>query len=212
MPTLVIDIGNTLVKAGVFDGSQLLEMQSFITDDEQPIRALINQYKPQQAIISTVKKNQQWWVNVMQACQLPCTFFNVAMAAAAGIKNHYATPQTLGTDRLAAVTGAHLLHGQAATLVIGAGTCITCDWVDHHGNYFGGSISPGLKMRYNALNYYTAGLPLINADASFDALAGNSTQQAIIAGVQNGIKFELEGFINNYTKIIILINLKNLNE
>ena len=85
-------------------------------------------------------------------------------------------------------------------LVISGGTCITYDWVDAAGNYFGGSISPGLNMRYKALNYYTDGLPLINADESFDKAYGDSTVSAIRSGVQNGIKYELMGFIESYKK------------
>ena len=84
--------------------------------------------------------------------------------------------------------------------MIGGGTCITYDWIDAAGNYFGGSISPGLNMRYKALNYYTDGLPLINADENFDRGYGNDTVSAIRSGVQNGIKYELMGFIESYKK------------
>ena len=75
------------------------------------------------------------------------------------INNRYRTPNTLGLDRLAAVIGANYLYPNKSNLVIDGGTCITYDWIDANGNYFGGSISPGLNMRYNALNYYTAKLP-----------------------------------------------------
>jgi type III pantothenate kinase len=118
----------------------------------------------------------------------------------AGINNHYRTPDTLGADRLAAVIGAKTLFPGKNNLVISGGTCITYDWVDAGGNYFGGSISPGLNMRYKALNYYTDGLPLINADKSFDGEYGNDTASAIRSGVQNGIKYELMGFIESYKK------------
>jgi len=118
----------------------------------------------------------------------------------AGVHNQYKTPQTLGLDRLAAVIGANKLYPGKGSLVIDAGTAITYDWVDAAGNYFGGSISPGLNMRYKALNYYTGKLPLISADTGFDTGYGDDTQTAIRSGVQNGIKYELTGFIESYKK------------
>jgi type III pantothenate kinase len=99
---------------------------------------------------------------------------------------------------LAGVIGAAHAYPAQNSLVIDGGTCITYDFVDSDLNYYGGSISPGLKMRYNALNYYTAALPVVNANSAFDKISGNNTQSAITSGVQNGIKYELEGFINSY--------------
>jgi type III pantothenate kinase len=125
-------------------------------------------------------------------------YFDATMAK--GIVNHYLTPETLGLDRLAAVTGAHALYPGKDSLVIDGGTCVTYDWVDAEGNYYGGSISPGLNMRYKALNNYTAGLPLLNADESFADKYGKNTTSAIHSGVQNGIKYELMGFIEGYKK------------
>ncbi|MGZ3822659.1 MAG: type III pantothenate kinase, partial [Mucilaginibacter sp.] len=125
---------------------------------------------------------------------------NFSSEMAVGIINHYKTPETLGPDRLAAVIGAHKLYPAENNLVIGAGTAITYDYVDAEGNYFGGSISPGLNMRYKALNYYTGALPLLKADAGFDKYYGSDTTGAIRSGVQNGIKYELNGFVESYHK------------
>jgi len=84
--------------------------------------------------------------------------------------------------------------------VIDGGTCITYDHIDREGNYFGGSISPGLSMRYNALNYFTAALPLVNTAEGFNKPNGVDTVTSIQSGVQNGIKYELTGFIESYVK------------
>jgi type III pantothenate kinase len=94
--------------------------------------------------------------------------FNSSIAS--GINNHYKTPKTLGPDRLAAVIGANHLYPHTSNIIIGGGTTITYDYVDAGANYFGGSISPGLKMRYKALNYYTGALPLIEADERFEKI------------------------------------------
>ena len=126
------------------------------------------------------------------------TYFTREMAY--GITNHYLTPETLGIDRLAAAMGAKHLFPAKNNLVISGGTCITYDWVDAGGNYFGGSISPGLNMRYKALNNNTDGLPLISADENFEEYYGDTTTNAIRSGVQNGIKYELLGFIESYKR------------
>ena len=149
------------------------------------------------AIISSVKKEIEDWRNELEK-KVDLKYFNVAMTA--GIHNQYKTPQTLGPDRLAAVIGAYKLFPGQGSLVVDAGTTITYDRVDTKGNYFGGSISPGLNMRYKALNYYTGKLPLIDAEPAFADNYGSDTTLAIRSGVQNGIKYELTGFIESYRK------------
>jgi type III pantothenate kinase len=106
------------------------------------------------------------------------------------VRMGYATPETLGADRLAGVLGATWLMGQqgmqAACMVMDAGTCITYDWVDEQACYLGGSISPGLHMRYLALHQQTGKLPLVSHE-SFGKSWGNSTNESILCGVQQGI-------------------------
>ncbi|AYL97495.1 type III pantothenate kinase [Mucilaginibacter celer] len=195
MTCLVIDIGNTLIKIAVFEENQLLEANQYEAVEPALLDALLDKYKPERGIISSVKKGGEAWQSSLES-KILLVHFNTAMTS--GIKNHYLTPQTLGPDRLAAVIGAANLYPGQNSLVITGGTAITYDGVDEAGNYFGGSISPGLNMRYKALNYYTAGLPLIEADADFKAGYGNDTTTAIQSGIQNGIKYELTGFIESY--------------
>ncbi|GAA4331008.1 type III pantothenate kinase [Mucilaginibacter gynuensis] len=195
MANLVIDIGNTLVKLAVFEHDTLLFTDYYTVVNTNLINDLKAAYAFDEAIISSVKKEQPEWLTVL-AATVPVTWFSAAIAA--GINNHYLTPHTLGLDRLAAVTGAKYLYPGTGSLVIDGGTAITYDWIDAEGNYFGGSISPGLNTRYKALNYYTAGLPLIESDELFNTGFGNDTTSAIKSGVQNGIKYELTGFIESY--------------
>jgi len=194
---LVIDIGNTFTKIAVFRQNQVLFTEHYKQVEPGIINNILAGYSIKNAIISSVKKDRDEWQKVL-AGQVKLVYFNAGMTS--GITNHYLTPQTLGLDRLAAVIGAYHLYPGKGNMVIDGGTCITYDWVDAGGNYFGGSISPGLNMRYKALNNYTAGLPLINADEEFTAKSGNDTTSAIVSGVQNGIKYELEGFIKSYKK------------
>ena len=195
MANLVIDIGNTLTKIAVFKQDELVQAEHYPAIDAEILLGLIEKYQVNRAIISSVKKETESWRSTLEA-KVETGYFNVAMTA--GIHNQYKTPHTLGLDRLAAVIGAHKLYPGKGSLVIDAGTAITYDWVDAGGNYFGGSISPGLNMRYKALNYYTGALPLINSDATFSKNYGEDTQTAMQSGVQNGIKYELTGFIKSY--------------
>jgi type III pantothenate kinase len=204
MTNLVIDIGNTFTKIAVFELDELLTVEQFETVPLTRPGELIDQYNVKKAIVSSVKKNVEPWQAGLTG-KVPLVTFNNTMTS--GIQNHYLTPETLGTDRMAAVIGASHIYPGQNSLVIAGGTCITYDYVDAGRNYFGGSISPGLNMRYKAVNYYTAGLPLINADAGFTPGYGNTTETAIRSGVQNGIKFELTGFIESYKAVDNQLNI-----
>jgi type III pantothenate kinase len=86
-------------------------------------------------------------------------------------------------------------------LVVNAGTCITYDLVDAQGVYRGGSIAPGLQMRFKALPQFTAKLPLIEAQPMPIDLTGRSTETAIRTGVQWGMVHEVDGFIEAYRRL-----------
>jgi type III pantothenate kinase len=197
MANLVIDIGNTLIKIAVFADGKLLQVKQYEQVDPEVIVTIITDHKIKRGIVSSVIKQPASWVEVI-AQKIPLQWFNVDNIGS--IKNHYLTTATLGLDRLASVIGAHTAYPGKNNLVIDSGTCIKYEWVDAEGNYFGGSISPGLKMRYKALNYYTDALPLIEEDIGFERSFGNDTRTAIRSGVQNGIKYELMGFIEGYYK------------
>jgi len=197
MANLVVDIGNTYTKIAVFKQDELVYTNRYQQPDIKVIANLLDEYGVNQAIISSVKKEKEEWETVLKE-KIRLIYFNAEMTT--GINNHYLTPKTLGLDRLAAVIGANYLYPQKNNLVIDGGTCIKYDFIDAGANYSGGSISPGLNMRYKALNYYTGALPLLNKDAGFNNISGNDTQSAITSGVQNGIKYELEGFIESYTQ------------
>jgi len=202
--TLVIDIGNTFTKIAVFERDELLHTSQFQAIEAGNINNILNHYPVEKAIISTVKKNKEEWQTVLSE-KVPLVYFNAKMTK--GITNHYLTPETLGLDRLAAVIGARYLYPGKNSVIIDGGTCITYDSVDSGGNFYGGSISPGLNMRYKALNYYTSGLPLIDADKTFENDYGDSTATAIRSGVQNGIKYELTGFLESYKKDMPELNI-----
>ncbi len=204
MAQLVIDIGNTLVKAAIFDGDQLVEVHHYEQVTHVELQLLLSKYPVKKAIISTVRGITETWFGILEQ-QVQVLYFNRNMAQ--DVQNHYGTPQTLGLDRLAAVLGARHLFPADDNLVIDAGTCITYDGIDAGANYYGGSISPGLNMRYKALQHYTAVLPLVEADPDFSGYYGNNTVNAIRSGVQNGLIYEIEGFIKSYQKQARSLNI-----
>jgi type III pantothenate kinase len=152
MANLVFDIGNTYTKLAVFEQDEMIKAEQHEQIETELLDGILRDHRIEKAIISTVKKTNEQWQGTLNE-KVPVIYFNAGMTA--GITNHYKTPQTLGLDRLAGVIGAHHLYPQSNNLVIDGGTCIKYDYVDARGNYFGGSISPGLNMRYKALNYYT---------------------------------------------------------
>jgi len=112
------------------------------------------------------------------------------------IINRYDTPQTLGQDRLAASVGAKSLCPNENLLIIDAGSAITYDFVTAEGEYVGGNIAPGIKMRFTMLQRMTTKLPLVEADENeLIPLFGKNTRDAIKAGVIRGIAYEVKGYM-----------------
>lgn len=124
------------------------------------------------------------------------------------ISNLYASPQTLGKDRLAAVIGAYALFKNTNILVIDAGTCITYDFLNHQNEYLGGSITTGLQTKLKALHTFTATLPLVTLPPTplqynlQTSLIGNTTQNAIISGAVWGTVAEITETIQQYKQFL----------
>ena len=109
----------------------------------------------------------------------------------------YATPQTLGFDRIANCVGAMRFYPGCPLLVIDSGTCITYNYVSDGGIFLGGNISPGLEMRFRGLHQYTARLPYVSPDENYGGM-GRTTEEAIRNGVMDGMLFEVENYIRHF--------------
>ncbi len=193
---LVVDIGNTLVKYAVFDRNELVVNHSFESSlFLSMVKEIFDVYpKIENALIASVTdlKNKEF-----EVLSLFCKVHVLTHESKIPFKNGYATPKTLGIDRIALACAAFYNNAKQNTLVIDLGTCITYDIIDANGTYWGGSISPGMVMRYKAMHQQTAKLPLLHAEQIQD-LIGNSTESSIHIGVVNGITQELDGVINQY--------------
>ena len=192
---LVIDIGNTLQKIALFsEGCSAPIVYSFPKIDLIILEKLFSQYKIEKSIISSVAScdpqveaylaKHSHWIAFSVKSNLP-------------IKIDYETPETLGLDRIANAVGAATLFPNENVLSIQAGTCLVADFVSADGTYKGGSISPGLFMRFRALHHFTQRLPQESFSELEDNI-GRNTQTSIQIGVIKGVIYEIEGIINSY--------------
>ncbi len=194
---LIIDVGNTRIKTAVFEDSKMIHNESLIHESfiSEAIN-IIKKYNCSNAIISSVgaiKKSQ------IAKLQVEIDLIELNYNTKVPFVNKYATPKTLGVDRIALVSSAISEYPNKNVLIVDAGTCITYDFVNNKGNYYGGAISPGLQMRYKALHVFTEKLPLLEPSETFE-LIGNSTETSIHSGIINGVINEIDGIINQYRK------------
>ena len=191
---LVIDRGNTQVKLGIFDQCQLIRSDYFDFLDKKIISELSNCYNIDRIIVSTVVQERHDEL-IENLSQLNSNIIELNPTTPLPFEWLYHTKSTIGKDRLAAVAGAISLYPESNLLVIDAGTAITYELIDSNHVFLGGNISPGMAMRYKALNEFTSKLPLLHREND-TPLIGQSTKDAIQAGVQNGIIFEINGLID----------------
>ena len=191
---LVLDIGNNYFKIGIYKNSDLIY---FFSDNSSKIESVINKVLSEYNDLSCTIISNVSSINTVdlfdgykiRVLQLNSTF-NFPF------KIQYKTPLTLGNDRLALAAAASLLYPKSNKIIIDAGTCITIDFIDYNNNFYGGSISPGIDMRYKSLNNYTANLPLLEISDKF-SYPGDSTETSIHSGVIGGVCNEIKGFIEN---------------
>jgi type III pantothenate kinase len=190
--SIVVDAGNTRIKTAVFKEDRLQEVLYFGSDDWNALKSFLLEHRFANAIVSSVRseKDTKW---IMQLLHNPIRF-NKSIELP--IQNSYATPETLGADRLANVIAAFTLT-KGPALVIDIGTCIKFDIIDDTKTYLGGSISPGIQLRYKSMNEYTGALPLVDENSRADWY-GDSTESCMHVGVMKGIQAEIDQFIHYY--------------
>ena len=199
MRILTVDIGNTAIKYGCFEEGVLRETAALQTGEQ--LLTATKRLAPSQAIVSSVVEPTATWATALRAVVQGQILEFVPATTPLPIHNAYATPQTLGADRLAAAVGAAWLRPNADTLILDVGTAIKCDWLEGGRTFRGGSIAPGLRLRFQALHTFTGRLPLVEMPTNLGApvpLTGDDTQSAIRSGVLNGAVAEVNGLIDSY--------------
>ncbi len=194
---LIVDAGNTSVKLAVFKRSSLLAFKQLPNEDFcHGVKQLFDEYPSiNRAIVSAVSHLDKRGLDVLH---IFCPVHILDQNSRVPFKNSYASPATLGVDRIALATAAFYHNPQGNTLVVDAGSCITYDLVNDAGEYLGGAISPGLRMRYRAMHEQTSRLPLLEPVDELPDFIGNTTASSMHSGVINGLCMEIDGMVGLY--------------
>lgn len=192
--TLCFDFGNTRLKCAVFNNDEVKHVLTLEDDSTETIQKLISEYKPHKSILSSVINHN---AEIEEVLYRNTKFHKLSYQSKLSFTTPVGKPETIGADRLALVSAAVHFYKKKHNLIIGLGSCITYNFVNGFHEFLGGSISPGLEMRFKAMNHFTAKLPLIKADSNFP-LIGYDTRTNLLSGVILGICKEIDGIINEY--------------
>ncbi len=192
---LIIDIGNSRVKVAVMDGEQVLDFAATENYTEDIVKKFVAKYDILRSIVSSTRGPQSCVVDSVCSIVGHCLFFDASLKVPIDVQ--YATPHTLGRDRLAAAIGAREMFGDGDMLIVDFGTAITIDLVTRSGGFEGGAISAGVMLRFRALHDFTASLPM--CEPTFEELeVARTTKDAVMQGVMNGVCYEIEGYISRF--------------
>lgn len=190
---LAIDAGNSFIKCTTMSNGSIIDVNRYNYSD------FFNNRYPQpfmNAIICNVSKFDTRDILSRFNCRHILEFNHSTKTP---INIAYETPQTLGLDRIAACVGAEKLNPHVNKLIFDLGTALTIDFIDSNSTFIGGNISLGLNSRFKALHKFTENLPLLDATSDEVSLIGKNTNSAIVNGVINGITYEINEYIDNYT-------------
>ncbi|MEZ4804609.1 MAG: type III pantothenate kinase [Bacteroidia bacterium] len=187
----VIDIGNTRIKSAIFNAQgEITKLDTF-----QIAKNAVDWLKSNQVdsifVSSVSQKHSELEIDSNIQFLRPDSILP--------FKNLYKSQETLGLDRIAAMAAASVLYPNQAVLVFDIGTCMTIDFLYPDNSYKGGNISPGIEMRLNSMHTMTGRLPLAAKDMT-TPLMGDSTHSALATGAMLGMKYEIEGYLNEFSK------------
>lgn len=194
--TICFDFGNTRLKAAVFENDHLREIIIINDDNRETIEEITKRYKPSYTILSSVIHHQPIVEDVLAHHS---SFHKLSHQTKLPFSTPVGKPETIGADRLALCAAAVSLFPDRNNLAIGMGTCITYNFINNQNQFLGGSISPGLEMRFKSMHGLTAKLPLVNMEWNFP-LIGYDTKTNLLSGVAWGMAKEIDGIIDAYAE------------
>jgi type III pantothenate kinase len=194
--TLCLDFGNTRLKAAIFEDEIFMEEYVLPDDDGVTIENFITLHQPQKSILSSVINHNP---EIEQVLVKHTSFHKLSHLTQINFTTPVGKPETIGADRLALMAAAVHYFPNRNNLVIGLGSCITYNFINQYHEFLGGSISPGMEMRFKAMNEHTALLPLVEKDWNFPII-GYDTKTNLQSGVIAGITYEISGYIDFYAK------------
>ncbi len=194
MRTLCLDLGNTRMKAALFENGHLLENRVLENDGLESIAGMLDEYQPERSILSSVIHHTP---EINKILEERTRFHQLTHLSKLNFTVPVGKPETMGADRLAlAAAVVHFFPGKN-NLVVGLGSCITFNFINKFNQFLGGSISPGMEMRFNSLHDYTALLPVVKKEWDFP-LVGYDTKTNILSGVVLGMAKEIEGIVREF--------------
>ena len=193
---LAIDIGNTRIKWAQFNDTELVASGNLHHSELDEFNALLSNYDGDDISLCSVVELPEAIIDICKGHDVNF----IGHKTPVPLKNNYVTPETLGMDRLCSAIGGKSLYTENPVLVIDFGTCIKFEFVSEEGVYEGGNISPGLQMRFSALNHYTSKLPELTPKHTSGPI-GKSTEQALRLGVQQGMLFEIRTMIDTMSAL-----------
>jgi type III pantothenate kinase len=195
MPTtLCLDFGNTRLKWAIFSSGEIRHAGLFGEDVLEELRVCMATYNPDRSILSSVVNHSEYLEEMLKS---KTQFHKLDHHSRVPITTPVGKPETIGADRLALVVAAAHYFKDHNNLVIGLGSAITYNYINRFHQFIGGSISPGMEMRFKSLQLFTAKLPLVKPHWNFP-LAGYDTKTNIQSGVIFGIAKEIDGVIEAY--------------
>ena len=163
---LTVDQGNSSVKYSIFDcDSRLLRSSHSQEPDLDVLPALLGKDDLDGVIFASVAGIDARFVETLRLLSDE-SFILLTPSTPVPLKNKYESQSTLGVDRLAAAVGASALYPGTPLLIADAGTALTLDLLSAEPAFCGGTISPGIEMRLNAMHQYTARLPKVEWKSS----------------------------------------------
>lgn len=200
---ITIDIGNTRSKYAVFRADNIIE--SGVFDPYCNDLGVVLQKYPsiRRGIISSVSGKVEECLRSLCGVDVLVLGNDTRLPFSLSYKDR----SRVGADRLALVAEAFAERPHEDNLIIDIGTCITYDILTSDDRHLGGPISPGIRLRFKAMNEHTALLPLCEPDADNLKLLCETTEECLQSGVINGILFEIKEFIEEYSKIFNGLNV-----
>ena len=195
MTTLCLDFGNTRLKAALFENDTLQQIQ-VLQDPFSDLQAMIHAFQPAQSILSSVIDHDP---QIDALLEQHTRFHRLRNTSKLPLTIPVGKPETVGADRLAIAAAAVFLFPGCNNLAIGLGSCITYNFINQASELVGGSISPGMVMRFKAMHHFTARLPLVEAEWNVP-LVGYDTKTNLQSGVVLGMAKEIDGIIEAYAE------------
>jgi len=192
--TICLDFGNTRQKLALFEEDVLKEVIVLREDTTSHLKEIVQQHQPQYSILSSVINHDEAIETFLQG---ETTFHRLTHLSRLPFTIPVGKPETMGADRIAIAAASVFLFPQKNNLAIGLGTCITFNFINQQGEFMGGSISPGMEMRFQAMHQFTAKLPLVKAHWNVP-LIGYDTTTNLQSGVVLGMAKEMDGIIDAY--------------